>query len=79
MPVGRTPYTFRPWAHRDREQLFTDILEENRIHTRYDMGYEDYADKSYRRYYPLDFYAQKYMIHDRFTKHRPSIWTGYLA
>ena len=31
-----------------------------------------------RLYDVLDLFAQKYMIHDRFTKHHSMIWTGYL-
>ena len=42
------------------------------------MGYEDYEGKYNRRYDSLYFYAKEYMIHDRITKRRRSIWTGYL-
>ena len=62
MLAGRTPYIFRPWAHRDREQLFPETLEENRIHTRYVMGSEDYEGKRSRRDDSLDFLCQA--VHD---------------
>ena len=38
------------------------------------MAYADYKGKSHSQYDSLDFYAHKYMTHDRFTKHRPSIY-----
>ena len=72
-PAGGAPYTFRTRAHSVHEQFCVDTAEENRIHGRHIDAYEDYNGKYNGRSDSLDFNAQKYMIHERFPKHRPSI------
>ena len=54
-------------------------MEENRIRGRLNVAYADYKGKYNNWYDSLDFCAQKHVIHDRFTSHRPRIWKGYLV
>ena len=53
-PVGGTPYICRMWAHRDREHIFTDTLEENRTRGMLILAYEHYKGKYNNRYDSLD-------------------------